>query len=184
MNGSGARGTDGRADRPRITAVALGSNAGDRFENLRFGVRELERRLERLRISGVYRSPPREGVRGGDFLNMCIAGLLPSTGADAALAILYELQYVEMAAGRPHRRSPGESRTLDLDLLLVADSVVETPELSLPHPRMARRDFVLSPLAEILPEWRHPELGTTVDELSERAAEPGLRRIHTVEQLR
>lgn len=157
-------------------AVALGSNLGDRPENLRFGVRELERRLTAARSSSVYRSRPREGVEGGTFLNMCVAGRWPAESADPG-ALLRELQYVEMGAGRPPRRRPGRARTLDLDLLLVGDRVVREEGLRVPHPRMAERDFVLRPLAELLSDWRHPETGRTVGELAERAGGSGLERV-------
>lgn len=170
--------------------MALGSNVGDRSECLRFGVRELERLLRGVVVSSVYRSAPREGVRGPDFLNMCAAGRLPTGDGGPAAAdeaaihrFLRELQYVEMGGGRTPSRPPGESRTLDLDLLLVGDRVVDTAELTLPHPRMKRRNFVLTPLEELLPRWRHPEIGTTVRELSERAGDGRLRRAPRTEQV-
>lgn len=163
-----------RGGAPRA-AVALGSNLGDREENLRFGVRELERRLDRVRASRVYRSPPREGAEGGDFLNMCVEGRPFSPVGGDPRGLMEELQYIEMAAGRSLRRGSGEARTLDLDLLLVGRRVVRRPGLRLPHSRMAERGFVLRPLAELLPDWRHPETGRTVRELADRVDADDLR---------
>lgn len=166
---------NGDAGRAGPVAVALGSNLGDRAENLRFGLRELERRLEGVRSSSVYRSRPREGVEGDEFLNMCVAGRTPGEETDPR-GLLRELRYVEMGAGRPPRRRPGRARTLDLDLLLAGGRVVREDDLVLPHPRMTERNFVLRPLAELLPGWRHPETGRSVRELAERAGEAGLER--------
>lgn len=156
MSGSAA-GRSRRTGGPgAVAAVALGSNLGDRHENLRFGVRELERLLARLVVSRAYRSPPREGAEGGEFLNLCAAGVLEQADCGDPRRLLRQLQFVELAAGRPPSREPGAARTLDLDLLLVGDRTVETSELCLPHPRMTERSFVLTPLAEVLPEWEHP----------------------------
>lgn len=154
-------------------AVALGSNLGDRPENLRYGLRELERRLVRLRASRVYRSRPAEGAGGGEFLNMCAAGRLPASPPSAG-ELLRELLHVEIGAGRPAEGRRGEPRTLDLDLLLVGDVERDGEELALPHPRMHRRAFVLAPLAELLPDWRHPRLGDTVRELADRRGAEGI----------
>lgn len=159
---------------PGPVAVALGSNRGDRWELLRYGLRELERLLRSVRTSRVYRSEPAEGAGGGPFLNMCVAGRLPADGPRTAHELLRHLRYVEMGAGRPPRRGPGDPRTLDLDLLLVGDVQVNDDELTLPHPRMTGRSFVLTPLDELLPEWRHPASGETVSRLAARAGHAGI----------
>lgn len=160
-------------------AVGLGSNVGDRVELLRFGVRELERRLERMVVSPLYRSPPREGAQGGEFLNACATGLLSGerTGAAedgpaaSAAWLLAEFQYIEHGAGRPIRRERRAARTLDLDLLLFGDRRVETAELTVPHPRLTERDFVLQPLSEIAPGWRVPGRDATVGDLAGRVGD-------------
>lgn len=155
-------------------AVALGSNRGDRWELLRYGLRELERLLRSVRTSRVYRSEPAEGAGGGPFLNMCAVGLLPGDGPETAHELLRHLLYIEMGAGRSPRRDSGDPRTLDLDLLLVGDVQVNDDELTLPHPRITGRPFVLTPLAELLPDWRHPASGETVTRLAERAGHAGI----------
>lgn len=153
-------------------AVGMGSNAGDREENLRYAVRELERRLRGTRVSRVYRVPPREGARGGAFLNACAAGEWPVAAdldppAEAA-RLLRQLRFVELGAGRTLERERGDPRTLDLDLLLFGRYTVRRPGLEVPHPRMAGRAFVLRPLAELMPEVVPPGEAATVAELAER----------------
>ena len=98
-----------------------------------------------LRASGLYRSAPWE-ASGPDFINAVAA---VETGLDAH-ELLRALQALELQAGRerPYRNAP---RTLDLDLLLYGDAVIDTPDLSVPHPRLRERAFVLLPLAEISP---------------------------------
>lgn len=157
-------------------AVALGSNLGNRGENLRFGLRELERLLVRLRVSRVYRSRPREGVSGGDFFNMCVAGHRPGGhGGDDPRELLRELLFIEIGSGRPVGDRRAEARTLDLDLLLIGARSVRSGSLRLPHPRLPYRDFVLRPLAELLPGWRHPETGSTVEEMAADLGEEDAR---------
>jgi 2-amino-4-hydroxy-6-hydroxymethyldihydropteridine diphosphokinase len=78
--------------------------------------------------------------------------------------LMHVLQNVETAFGRV-RRTRNEARTLDLDLLAYDDQVIEEDDLVLPHPRLHDRAFVLLPLRNIAPDWRHPKLGKTVDEL-------------------
>ena len=174
-------GRSGEPTEPPVVAVALGSNLGDRGENLRFGLRELERQLERLRVSRVYRSHPREGVPGNDFLNMCVAGRRPrNSGADDPRELLRQLLFIEMGSGRPAGDRRGGARTLDLDLLLVGTRSVRTGSLRLPHPRLPHRDFVLRPLAELLPGWRHPETGSTVEEMAADLGEEEARPLRSV----
>lgn len=158
-------------------AVALGSNLGDRRENVRYGVRELERLLSDVRTSNVYHAEPREGVRGGPFLNAVVAGELPADGPSSPRALLRQLLYVEMGTGRSPVRGAGATRTLDLDLLLVGDREIDEEGLTLPHPGLTRRAFVLTPLAELMPGWSHPGSGLTVRELSERAGRSDLELV-------
>lgn len=128
--------------------IGLGANLGDRGQALAQAV-EAMGRLPGTRLVGLsslYVSAPVD-ASGPDFLN-AVAMLQTSL---EPLALLHALQSIELAAGRerPYRNAP---RTLDLDVLLHGDLQLDTPELILPHPRMAERAFVLLPLAELAPE--------------------------------
>ena len=137
--------------------VALGANLADPVAQVRAAIEALrslpETRL--LQASSLYRTAP-VGVCGQpDFIN-AVARL--ETGLDAA-ALLDALLAIEATFGR-RRDFDLAPRTLDLDLLLFDDAVIDTPRLSLPHPRMHLRAFVMAPLAEIAPDCRIPGRGS------------------------
>lgn len=165
---SGADG-EGAADR---VAVGLGSNRGDRAAHLRRAVEALSETLADLRRSRVYETRPRGAAAGGrHFLNMCCVG---GTTAEPG-ELLEALLAIEARAGRRRPAPRGAARTLDLDLLLFGDRVVERPGLVVPHPRMTRRAFVLVPLAEVAGEWVHPRAGRTIEEMAAQASTEGIR---------
>jgi len=144
-------------------AIALGSNLGDRRAHLVFGVGQLALHLQNLRISTTLETAAVDvSTPQPPYLNAAVAG--DTTLAPDAL--LEALMQIEQARGRS-RPSPRAPRTLDLDLILYADRVIETPALVVPHPRFRARRFVLEPLAEIARDWRDPVSGKTVGELLE-----------------
>lgn len=147
-----------------VTAlIGLGSNLGDRRGNLSRGLTSL-REMKGLRLvcaSSLYETRPEEVVgEHGDFLNAC-ALLETRLSADELLEALLA---TELEFGRD-RAMPLAPRPLDLDLLLYGDLVLETPRLTLPHPRMHRRGFVLVPAAEIAGSLLHPRLKKPVEVL-------------------
>lgn len=147
-----------------VVAIALGSNLGDRRAHLTWAVERLADHLSDLRLSSVLETEPFDVPSSQPpYLNAVVVGETDLT-ADALLQVLLDL---ERARGRtrPSLRAP---RTLDLDLVFYDDLVVDTPGLTLPHPRFRERRFVLAPLAEIAPEWRDPVSGKAVTELLER----------------
>ncbi len=150
---------------PVTAYVALGANLGDARATVRDAIAALDRlpQTRLLRASGLYRTAPWE-ASGPDFINAVAA---VETGLDAH-ELLRALQALELQAGRerPYRNAP---RTLDLDLLLYGDAVIDTPELIVPHPRLRERAFVLVPLAEIAPALvTADELQAVADQAIER----------------
>jgi 2-amino-4-hydroxy-6-hydroxymethyldihydropteridine diphosphokinase len=156
--------------------VALGSNLGDREENLRAGLRGLRLRgIEPVAVSSVWETEPVACPEPLWFLNM-VARI--STDRPP-LEVLDRLLEIEREAGRV-REARNEPRILDLDLLLLGSLEVRTGRLTLPHPRMWERRFVLAPLAEIDPDLRNPASGRTVSEELERARDGRVRRKGTL----
>ncbi len=152
--------------------IGIGSNLGDRLDNLRQAVNEIANRTgaELDAESRVYETAPYGMAPGaGNFLNAVIR-IQSSTSPGELLTIL---RGIEQDMGRPERRprtggSHGgyyASRTIDLDILAWDDLVLDTAELTLPHPGLPDRRFVLEPLNDIAPGWEHPVTGKTVKEM-------------------
>jgi 2-amino-4-hydroxy-6-hydroxymethyldihydropteridine diphosphokinase len=148
--------------------VALGANLGERRAALDAALTALGKlaNTRLVRHSSLWASPPLD-ADGPDYLN---AVALLQTSLDP-FELLDALQSIESTQGRTrsYRNAP---RTLDLDLLLHGHAVLETPTLSLPHPRMAARAFVLRPLAELAPDLVIPGYGTVQHCLSQVADQP------------
>ena len=146
---------------PATAYLSLGSNLGDRPQYLRRACQALEARGIRLRrVSSVYETAPVEVVDQGWFLN-CVLEVETTL---PPLAFLRELQQIERELGRQRERPKGP-RTIDIDILLYGDLILDTPELVLPHPRMLERRFVLEPLRELAPDLPLPNSSRRVGEL-------------------
>ena len=148
------------ADGPgAIAFVGVGANLGDARRTVVEALAALGRLLgcTLRRASALYRSAPVDAA-GPDFIN-AVAELHTTLSPPA---LLQALQAIEQAFGRerPHRHAP---RTLDLDLLLHGDAVLHTPVLTLPHPRLHLRAFVLRPLLDLAPDLAAPGLGPLAD---------------------
>jgi 2-amino-4-hydroxy-6-hydroxymethyldihydropteridine diphosphokinase len=137
-------------------AVALGSNLGDRLEHLESAIEALRALGEVAAESPVYETAPIGGPRQGPYLNAVVL-LDTELPADA---LLEELLRIERGLGR-RRREPWGPRTIDLDLLLYGAESIDRPGLTVPHPRMTERRFVLAPLLDVWPDATMPD-GTPV----------------------
>ena len=148
-----------------IAYIALGSHLGDRYSTLSAAVRRLraEPGLCVVGTSAFYETAPVNCPPGsGAFLNAVVAVETDREPHD----ILHLLLRIERQFGRV-RSEPNSPRTLDLDLILYGDQVINTPELTIPHPRMHERAFVLAPLADVGKQANHPTLGKRVWRLLE-----------------
>jgi 2-amino-4-hydroxy-6-hydroxymethyldihydropteridine diphosphokinase len=150
---------------PAHAYISLGSNLGDRAGNLLLAVRGmLDSGLVVSRLSSVYETEPVGNSSKPDippFLNMIAELRIPLPPPEQLLAQLLRIEY---SLGRT-REVPGGSRTIDLDLLLCGDETRGTEFLTLPHPRLHQRRFVLVPLAELAPRLVHPILQKPVSDL-------------------
>ena len=143
--------------------VGLGSNLGDRPGNLLLAIRGmLDAGLAINRLSSVFETAPVETFPQPAFLNMVAE--MSSHAPPPPEQMLARLLRVEYSLGRT-RETPMAPRTIDLDLLLYRDMISETEFLTLPHPRLHLRRFVLTPLAELAPNLVHPTLNKTIRDL-------------------
>lgn len=156
--------------------IGLGANVGNREANMAMAVRAMTRLARVLDASSLYETDPvlPEGAAPQPpYLNAAVA---IETGLDPAPLVRF-LQAIEHEIGRRPAAAPPAPRPIDLDLLLYGDSVCETPEATVPHPRLAERAFVLVPLAEIAAGVKHPIFGKTIGELARAVGESGVRRL-------
>ena len=145
--------------------LSLGSNMGDRERYIRTAIEKLESpTMHVLRVSPVYETAPLELTAQRWFLNLALeaeTGMFP-------LQLLAWVQKIERALGRL-RTVPNGPRIIDIDILLYGSAQIHTDSLEIPHPRMCQRRFVLAPLADLVPDLRHPSALQTIQQLLEAA---------------
>ena len=157
-----------------VTAyIGLGANLGESEQRLLEAVERLDKEgVEILRLSTLYRSEPVEAPPQPWFVN-AVVSVRCAAGLDSALDLLRICQSIERAAGR-ERTIPKGPRTLDLDLLLHGDNVINASGVTVPHPRLHERAFVLIPLVEVAPDLVHPVLNRAISELAEESDRSGM----------
>lgn len=150
---------------PNNAYVGLGSNQGDRAGYLLLAIRGMRNAgLPVIRLSEIYETEPVETFAQPTFLNLVAE--LEGNSSPGAEEIMARLLQVETALGR-RRDLPRGPRTIDLDLLLYGNEICNTELLTLPHPRLHQRRFVLAPLAELAPQLMHPTVNKRIHELLE-----------------
>ena len=150
----------------KVTAyLGLGSNLGDRQANLDRALALLSQRLKVDKVSSIYDSEPVGNIEQPRFLNLVCQ---VTTNIEPA-GLLALAKGIEAKMGRVG--GSGAPRTIDIDILFYGDQVIDTPKLVIPHPRLAKRAFVLAPLVEIAPDLVHPVSGKKAKELLKAAKE-------------
>lgn len=145
---------------PTEILLGLGANLGDPPAQLRLAIEELRRVVEIAGVSDLYMTEP-VGIRPQpEYANIVLKG---RTGLPV-LDLLDRTQEIERRLGRTTGERYGP-RLIDIDLLAYGDLVMSTERLVVPHPWLHRRTFVLAPLVDIAPEWRHPVFGTTAEQM-------------------
>jgi 2-amino-4-hydroxy-6-hydroxymethyldihydropteridine diphosphokinase len=152
-----------QAQKPHTVYLALGANLGDRRANLRAAVEQLGAEVQVERLSSLYETEPAYVLDQPRFLNMALRG---HTALEPT-ALLAFLKQIERDLGRANGPRYGP-RVIDLDILLYDNLALATAELTIPHPRMAERPFVLVPLAEIAPELTPAHWDRSIGALAEQ----------------
>src|SRR5271165_6835632 len=147
--------------------LALGSNVGNREENLRRAIASLATAGVHIKkLSSIYETEPVDYLDQDWFLN----GVLEAQTELNPTELLHAMRAIEVAMGSIKAFAKGP-RLIDLDILLYGDQSIDTPELRVPHPRMLERNFVLVPLAEIAPALRHSSWSATAKEILEKSSD-------------
>ncbi len=156
----------------QIVYLGLGTNLGDRLDNLRRVCKNLPPTVIVLRASSVYQTPPWGFTDQPYFFNQ----VLEAETSLEPLDLLNYIKNLEVELGRLPSFHYGP-RQIDIDILMYADRVVNLPGLVIPHPHLPERAFVLVPLAELAPLYRHPQSGRTMQELLSQVNSANITRV-------
>jgi 2-amino-4-hydroxy-6-hydroxymethyldihydropteridine diphosphokinase len=159
-----------------MIALGLGSNVGDRMANLQNAVDELSMIGKVSAVSNVYETEPWGKTDQSKFLNACVQ----IETVEELYSLLYKLKQIEIQLGRVERERWGP-REIDIDILFYHDQQISSQRLTVPHPLLHERPFVLIPLLEIAADFVHPVLGKTISELAEKSPKVGIKMHSTLE---
>lgn len=157
-------------------AIGLGSNTDDRLGHLGAAMERLRDVVDIVAVSPVYETEPLHVTDQPRFLNACCIAMTDLTPRK----LLCRLAAIEAAGGRVRRGARYGPRPIDLDILLYGDEVIDVPGLTIPHPRMLERAFVLVPLADVAPNWQHPGSERSIEELRAGVPDDGVVRTEWV----
>ena len=152
--------------------LALGSNLGDRFENLQQALKEISERVSIIKTSSVYETPPWGYSDQPEFYNQVLSGITSLNPVE----LLTFVKNIENNMGRVNNFQNGP-RLIDIDILLFGEQIIDSEKLVIPHPRMLERGFVLLPLAEIEPDLIIPGTNKKVLELLQNVDKTGIRKL-------
>jgi 2-amino-4-hydroxy-6-hydroxymethyldihydropteridine diphosphokinase len=145
---------------PPLVYLSLGSNIGDRQGHLYDAIARLQANRRIVLLSSFYETEPVEFTNQAWFLN-CVVALETTEAPPELMAAILHIEH-EM---RRERLQPKGPRIIDIDILLFGEIILDSSTLTIPHPAMQQRRFVLQPLAEIAPETRHPVLKKSIQEM-------------------
>ena len=148
--------------------LLIGGNLGDRTGHLKQAVEQISMLVGKVEnVSALYETAAWGVVEQPDYLNQ---GLLVSTEMDA-LTLLHTVLEIERNIGRICQQKWG-ARVIDIDIIFYNNDIIHLSELKIPHPQLQFRQFVLTPLNEIIPEWQHPVLHQTIGTLLQQCTDP------------
>ena len=153
--------------------LALGSNLGDRAQNLEAAVAGLSDFVDVTKVSPTYQTEPKYVEDQPQFFNLVVAGRTEISSSD----LLVNIKALETSLGRMPSERYGP-RLIDIDIIFYGDELIDLPDLIVPHPGLAERAFVLRPLADIAPTKRHPASRNTVQAmLDDLPEDDGIKRV-------
>ncbi|MBO7439698.1 MAG: 2-amino-4-hydroxy-6-hydroxymethyldihydropteridine diphosphokinase [Bacteroidales bacterium] len=156
------------------TYLSLGSNLGDRADNLRRAIEQIAASVGTVTMQSPIYETQSWGYSDEDYLNQTIA----CETALTPLQLLQTVNTIESQMGRIRSGNGYEARPIDIDILFYDNEILDTPQLVIPHPKIALRRFVLQPTADIAPDFVHPTIHKTIRQLLEECEDTGQCIIH------
>lgn len=149
-----------------IVYLALGSNLGDKQKNIEEALDKIEERIGNITSLSAFHLTAPVGFQSENIFVNCVCEVATTIEIQRLFAIT---QDIEKEIGRTEKSINGQyaDRKIDIDLILAGDTIIDTPELTIPHPRFHTRSFVVEPLYEIAPDVIHPVLGKSIREIRE-----------------